>query len=229
MQGSPGAAWRGPCAPPSCPCSSACRTVRCCSTRAHCFRATRKICWRPSSQCAEPTDALPEPDERNQSPVHPMAQTSTLSARAQAPAPAADPDQRLRERIASRTARVGVVGLGAVGLPLAEAFVEAGFRVHGHETDRARVEEIARGLNPLGHLRPGMVEQLRASGRFEASADEALLGELDVALVCVPTPLDARREPDLGAVREAARVLASNLRPGPLAALGPTTWPGTKR
>ena len=162
-----------------------------------------------------------------------MTQTSTrqappqVQAQAQAQARAAEPS--LSDLIASRRARVGVIGLGAVGLPLAEAFVEAGFRVHGHETDRARVDEIARGRNPLGHLRPGMVRELAATGRFEASSDEARLVELDVALVCVPTPLDLRREPDLGAVREAARVLALNLRPGALVVLESTTWPGTTR
>ncbi len=158
-----------------------------------------------------------------------MAQTSTRPARPQAAADTGDPDARLRERIASRAARVGVVGLGAVGLPLAEAFVEAGFRVHGHETDRERVEAIARGLNPLGHLRPGMVRELGASGRFEAGIDEQRLAELDVALVCVPTPLDERREPDLGCVRAAARVLARRLKPGALVVLESTTWPGTTR
>ena len=138
-------------------------------------------------------------------------------------------DTELRERIANRSARIGVVGLGAVGLPLAEAFVEAGFAVLGHETDAQRVLAIERGENPLGHLRPGMVQRMRASRRFEAGTDSARLSELDVALVCVPTPLDERREPDLSHVREAARALAQNLRPGALVVLESTTWPGTTR
>src|SRR5689334_3873328 len=133
---------------------------------------------------------------------------ASAPATAPAPAPAhADPDQRLRELVATRRARVGVVGLGAVGLPLAEAFVEAGFAVHGHETDAARVAQLDRGENPLLHLRPGMVRELHASGRFEAGTDEARLSELDVALICVPTPLDERREPDLSHVRAAGEAL----------------------
>jgi len=158
-----------------------------------------------------------------------MARSTTLPSRTQACAQDFETDQRLRGLIASREARVGVVGLGTVGLPLAEAFVEAGFRVHGHETDAQRVAALARGLNPLGHLQQGMVERLLASGRFEASTDAVRLAELDVALVCVPTPLDALREPDLGSVREASRVLAQQLRPGALVVLESTTWPGTTR
>jgi UDP-N-acetyl-D-glucosamine dehydrogenase len=158
-----------------------------------------------------------------------MAESTTRSAPARAPAHATGAQDRLRELVASRGARVGVVGLGAVGLPLAEAFVEAGFRVDGHETDAARVAALRRGETPLAHLRPGMVRELRASGRFEASADEARLSELDVALVCVPTPLDERREPDLAHVRAAAQALARRLRPGALVVLESTTWPGTTR
>ena len=137
--------------------------------------------------------------------------------------------EELRARIASRRAKIGVVGLGAVGLPLAEAFLEAGFHVHGHEIDRERLELVQRGQNPLAHLRPGLLAALRATRRFEAGADESALAELDVALVCVPTPLDARREPDLSCVRAAARVLARELPRGALVVLESTTWPGTTR
>jgi len=158
-----------------------------------------------------------------------MARSTTLPARERACAQASEPDHRLRGLIASREARVGILGLGTVGLPLAEAFVEAGFRVHGYEIDVERVAALARGENPLGHLQHGMVERLLASGRFEASSDAARLAELDVALVCVPTPLDARGEPDLGHVREASRALARALRPGALVVLESTTWPGTTR
>lgn len=137
--------------------------------------------------------------------------------------------EELRARIAERSARIGVVGLGAVGLPLAEAFVEAGFAVQGHEIDPQRLELVRRGENPLAHLRPGLLCELHASGRFEASADESRLSGLDVALICVPTPLDARREPDLSCVRAAARALARELPRGALVVLESTTWPGTTR
>ncbi len=171
---------------------------------------------------------------------------STLPDRVQAPparpspapaAPAGDPRREtgpgaadeLLAAIVERRARIGVIGLGAVGLPLARAFVEAGFRVQGHDRDAERVAQLERGENPLHHLPSGMVRTLAASGRFEACGERARLAELDVALVCVPTPLDERREPDLACVREAARALARGMRRGTLVVLESTTWPGTTR
>ncbi|MBK7643715.1 MAG: nucleotide sugar dehydrogenase [Planctomycetes bacterium] len=164
-----------------------------------------------------------------------MPRTSTRTALPTSCEPVALPggerefDGELRARIADRSARVGVIGLGAVGLPLAEAFLEAGFRVEGYDSDAQRVAELTRGLNPLEHLAPGMVQRMRACGRFEPSADESRLAELDVALVCVPTPLDSRGAPDLGCVRAAARMLAQRLPAGALIVLESTTWPGTTR
>lgn len=136
---------------------------------------------------------------------------------------------RLHARFADRTARIGVVGLGSVGLPLARAFVDAGFHVLGFERDAEKLARIARGDDVLRHLGAGFVRALAASGRFTATADPERAAELDVALVCVPTPLGPRNEPDLGDVRAAAHALARHVRPGTLVVLESTTYPGTTR
>jgi UDP-N-acetyl-D-glucosamine dehydrogenase len=135
----------------------------------------------------------------------------------------------LEGAIDARRARIAVVGLGAVGLPLSRAFVAAGFRVLGFDRDRDKVARIARGETPLRHLDPELVPRLLASGRFEAAGDEAQLRDADIALVCVPTPLSPRREPDLECVIGASRVLAENLRRGALIVLESTSYPGTTR
>jgi UDP-N-acetyl-D-glucosamine dehydrogenase len=135
----------------------------------------------------------------------------------------------LHQRIEDRTARIGVVGLGSVGLPLARAFVDAGFRVLGFERDAAKLARIARGEDVLAHLGPGFGRALLDTGRFEATCDFEREGELDVALISVPTPISATDEPDLADVCAAGSTLARHLRPGALVVLESTTHPGTTR
>ena len=136
---------------------------------------------------------------------------------------------RLAEAIAARMARVAVLGLGYAGLPLAEAFVQAGFPVLGYDVDPERIESLRRGQSYLGHFAGGRIEALRATGRFEATGDETRLADADVLLICVPTPLTEAREPDLSAVCAAARAIARHLKPGRLVVLESTTYPGTTR
>lgn len=139
------------------------------------------------------------------------------------------PFELLRSRIADRSARVGVVGLGSVGLPLARALVDAGFAVTGFDTDPRRRAALERGETPLSHLGASFVRELQGSGRFTVASDLERQAELDVALLCVPTPLAERNQPDLSHVRAAGESLARHLRPGALVVLESTTYPGTTR
>jgi len=135
----------------------------------------------------------------------------------------------LLERIDGRRAVVGVVGLGHIGLPVAESLVDAGFAVLGFEVDPARVAALARGETPLRHLDPALAARLLATGRFEACTEAGRMTEADALLLCVPTGLTADGEPDLGPVRAAAEAAAATLRRGQLVVLESTTYPGTTR
>jgi UDP-N-acetyl-D-glucosamine dehydrogenase len=122
---------------------------------------------------------------------------------------------------------IGIVGLGYVGLPLAVAFAEAGEDVVGLDVQPRRVEAIAAGRS---HVEDIPDERLAAVGdRLTATGDHARLADVDAVVICVPTPLTANREPDLGPLRDAARRLAGVLRPGQLVVLESTTYPGTTR
>src|SRR3990172_12672405 len=99
------------------------------------------------------------------------------------------------QRILSRTAVVGVVGLGYVGLPLVRVFVEAGFRVLGFDTDAAKVAKLQAGRSYIGHIPSEWIARSIGESRFTATADMARLSEPDAILICVPTPLATGREP----------------------------------
>ena len=133
----------------------------------------------------------------------------------------------LRERLVNRTATIGVLGMGYVGLPLTMAFSGAGFRTIGFDTNARTVEALGRGESHIGDIPAATVAQMRVDDAFRATTDFSLLGECDVAIICVPTPLTATRDPDLSAVRNAASAIAASLRPGQLIVLESTTYPGT--
>ena len=135
----------------------------------------------------------------------------------------------LLTRIQARTATVGVLALGYVGLPLIRTFWEAGFNVIGFDVDADKIAKLQRGENYLKHLGTDYVAEMAASDRFEATADRSRLHEADAVLVCVPTPLGQHQEPDLSYVEQSARDLAATLREGQLIVLESTTYPGTTR
>ncbi len=136
---------------------------------------------------------------------------------------------QLKTKIADKSALVGIVGLGYVGLPLARAFIDAGYRILGFDADLAKVEQLLAGQSYIGHLPSEWVKQSLDSGQFEPTAKMDRLGEPDAILICVPTPLSASRDPDLSYVEATAREIAKRLRPGQLIVLESTTYPGTTR
>jgi len=133
------------------------------------------------------------------------------------------------ETIEDRSVRVGILGLGYVGLPLASAFLDAGFPVLGFDTDASKIDSLARGENYLRHLGQEMTQRMRDSDAFEATTDFDRLGEPDAVLLCVPTPLGDHREPDLSFVEQSTEMVAKTLRKGQLVVLESTTYPGTTR
>ncbi len=137
--------------------------------------------------------------------------------------------EELLERIRARTARVGVIGLGYVGLPLALLFEEAGFPVVGFDVDPAKPEALHRGESYIRHIGAEKVAAAFARGRVVATTDFDRLGECDAILICVPTPLGKHREPDLSFIRSTVTEVAERLRPGQLVVLESTTYPGTTR
>src|SRR5262245_6385862 len=133
----------------------------------------------------------------------------------------------LLERIQSRHARVGVIGLGYVGLPLAVEFARAGFRVIGFDVDRAKTDQINNGVSYISDVgQEDLAEQVRA-GRLRATTSMAELADVDAIDICVPTPLRKTKDPDLSYVVRAVEAVAATLRPGQLIILESTTYPGT--
>jgi UDP-N-acetyl-D-glucosamine dehydrogenase len=135
----------------------------------------------------------------------------------------------LKSAIESKTAKVGVIGLGYVGLPLIRAFVAAGFRTIGFDVDAKKVELLKSGKSYIGHIDSAWIADCVGTGRFEPTADLGRLGEADAIIICVPTPLTEAREPDLSYVEGTARQIAATLRKGQLVVLESTTYPRTTR
>lgn len=135
--------------------------------------------------------------------------------------------EQLEQKIADRSARIGVIGMGYVGLPLSLTFTQAGFAVTGLDTDVAKVEALRVGRSYIQHIGSDVVAKGVASGRLEATGDFDQLARQDAILICVPTPLTKQREPEMRYVRDTATAIAARLRPGQLIVLESTTYPGT--
>ena len=133
----------------------------------------------------------------------------------------------LLDKIRKREALVGVIGLGYVGLPLVIEFGRAGFRVVGFDTDERKVEDLNAGRSYIKHIPSTRVEELLTGKKFNATSDFSLLGDVDCIIICVPTPLNRHREPDLSYVLGTTDVIAKYLRKGQLIVLESTTYPGT--
>lgn len=136
---------------------------------------------------------------------------------------------KLAGKIADKSALVGIVGLGYVGLPLARAFIDAGYRILGFDVDQRKVDQLLAGESYIGHLSSEWVSQCIGQKTFAPTAEMDRLDEPDAILICVPTPLSDSRDPDLSYVEATAREIAQRLRPGQLVVLESTTYPGTTR
>ncbi|MBI4705924.1 MAG: nucleotide sugar dehydrogenase [Deltaproteobacteria bacterium] len=133
----------------------------------------------------------------------------------------------LLEKLAGRQATVAIIGAGHVGLPLAVAFAQEGLRCIALDKSRRKVQAIAAGRSYLDDVPSDELGPLVRAGRLRASSDEGVLAEADAVVVCVPTPLDKTKTPDLQYVVEAAQTIAAHQHPGMLVVLESTTYPGT--
>lgn len=132
----------------------------------------------------------------------------------------------LSASIAARSARVGVIGMGYVGLPLALLFSEEDFPVTGFDIDAKKVSALNKGESYIAHLPATEIQSAQGRG-FSATADFADLRAMDAIIICVPTPLDEHNQPDLSYVTRTAEAIAPHLRRGQLVVLESTTYPGT--
>jgi UDP-N-acetyl-D-glucosamine dehydrogenase len=130
-------------------------------------------------------------------------------------------------RLELRTARVAVVGMGYVGLPLAETFAWGEYQVVGFDIDPEKVRKLRLGESYIGHIPSERVAELVASGRFEATTDPRCFRNVDAIVICVPTPLTEAREPDLSYIVNTGRTVKEHLTHGQMVVLESTTYPGT--
>jgi UDP-N-acetyl-D-glucosamine dehydrogenase len=135
----------------------------------------------------------------------------------------------LQQRIESKKAVVGILGLGYVGLPLAREFAEAGVKVLGFDIDEKKVKKLNSGKSILKTVSNDSVKQMVASKKFSATTNMARMKSVDAVLICVPTPLTENREPDMQFVEISCYTIARYLRKGQLISLESTTYPGTTR
>ncbi len=138
-------------------------------------------------------------------------------------------NELLEQRIRDRAAVVGVIGLGYVGLPLIKAFVEAGFKTIGFDVDQAKVDRLLAGQSYIEHIPSAWIAECVGRGSFLPTADMGRLPEADAVLICVPTPLNDSRDPDLQFIVATAESIVPRLRRGQLVVLESTTYPGTTR
>jgi UDP-N-acetyl-D-glucosamine dehydrogenase len=137
--------------------------------------------------------------------------------------------QSLEQKINDQSAVIGIIGLGYVGLPLMSAFVKAGFRTIGFDVDQKKVDMLKAGQSYIKHIDAAKVSALIEEGRFDPTSDVSRMAEADCLLICVPTPLNDSRDPDLSYVVGTTEAIAKSLRPGQLVVLESTTYPTTTR
>ena len=132
----------------------------------------------------------------------------------------------LQTKIDAGTAHIGIYGLGYVGLPLALRFAEVGLKVTGFDIDSAKVQQLNAGESYIERLQPAVIQRAQSHG-FEATTDFSLSKEVDAIIICVPTPLNRYREPDLSYIIATIESALPHMRAGQLVSLESTTWPGT--
>jgi UDP-N-acetyl-D-glucosamine dehydrogenase len=135
--------------------------------------------------------------------------------------------RQLEEKLQKKTARIGVVGLGYVGLPLAIEFARKGFATTGIDLDTRKIGALTKGENYIQDIAESIFQEVLSSGRFHAQADYKNIGELDVIYICVPTPFTDNKDPDISYITSSAASIAEHLRPGQLVILKSTTFPTT--
>ncbi len=131
--------------------------------------------------------------------------------------------------IKEQKAKIGVIGLGYVGLPLVIEFGRAGFSVTGFDIDKSKVDQLSAGKSYIRHLSGEVIGELVSSGKFKATTEFPQISQMDCLLICVPTPLTKNREPEMRYVANTARSIAPHLKKGQLILLESTTYPGTTR
>jgi UDP-N-acetyl-D-glucosamine dehydrogenase len=133
----------------------------------------------------------------------------------------------LLERIQKKEAKIGIIGLGYVGLPLVVEFCKSGFSVTGLDIDEKKIEALAKGKSFIKHILDKKIQALNEVGSFKASSDFEQVKNLDCILICVPTPLNKNREPDMSYILSTAKQIAHHIKKGQLIILESTTYPGT--
>ena len=139
--------------------------------------------------------------------------------------PNTSPDQ-FQARVQQRQARIGIIGLGYVGLPLALLYSEQKFQVTGFDIDSRKIDTLAKGGSYIYRIAPEEIQSAKAHG-FTATADYSQLTAMDAIIICVPTPLNEYHEPDLSFITDTTHSIAPHLRAGQLVVLESTTYPGT--
>ena len=133
----------------------------------------------------------------------------------------------LKNKIESKSSKIGIIGLGYVGLPLGLAFTAKGFNVLGFDLDENKITLLKKGKGYLKHIDEGKIKNAVSNGKLSATSDFSRLPEVDAIIICVPTPLTEHREPDMSYVKNTAKVVAEYLRKDQIVVLESTTYPGT--
>ncbi|MHC4180806.1 MAG: nucleotide sugar dehydrogenase, partial [Planctomycetota bacterium] len=138
-------------------------------------------------------------------------------------------EQAWRAAVKDRTARVGIIGMGYVGLPLMHTYCDAGFTCVGFDVDTKKVSQLNAGKSYIKHIPSTVIKEVVSKGTFRATDKARDLRQCDAILICVPTPLTKQRDPDMSFVESTAHLLADHLQRGQLIVLESTTYPGTTR
>jgi len=140
-----------------------------------------------------------------------------------------DHSTSLLKSIQDKSCKIGIIGLGYVGLPLIDAYIKAGFSVIGFDVDQKKVDTLQAGESYIAHIAHSTITGWLKEKRFDATVDMSRLQEADVVLICVPTPLTESRDPNLKYVEMTTQAIAASLRPGQMVVLESTTYPGTTK